>query len=415
MGDRTSPVGYSPITGAPAGAPGCPDDARRSAVPETYTRAMLAPPPAPGFRSLGQGTARTIALNAASSGRLSRTFLVHGPAGAGKGAFVEDLLALLFCNAADGTDRPCNACDGCRRARSRSHPDLVQGSPERWRELRGTGESVVAAARRWLGEAAGAPIAGARRVVLIDGADRASEQIQNALLKALEEPGDRHVFILVADEPSRLLPTIRSRCQPLRVGPVPRRELTAWLMRERQIREPDAEALARIAGGLAGRALAYASDRATWDWRMRVQRELLGLIEAGRADRLASARELLDDATRRSADPGPGGEDPPAGADDDGAPPRTPAALQRVGATALVDVWLALSRDLVVVAAGRPESAAAQELLPDLMAAGGRVDIAGLADFIGLLERIHAGLAQNASPRLALDVAMLAWPTPRAA
>ena len=92
----------------------------------------------------------------------------------------------------------------------------------------------MAAARRWLADSAGAPIAGERRVILVEGVDRANEQTQNALLKALEEPTSRHMFVLVADEPTRVLPTIRSRSQALRVGSVPRAELVAWLVdRER--------------------------------------------------------------------------------------------------------------------------------------------------------------------------------------
>ena len=185
--------------------------------------------PIAGFQSLGQPQARAAALRAAQSGRLQRTLLVHGPAGAGKGAFTNDLLALLFCQADDPTLKPCNACRGCRDARARSHPDLVVGGPAQWREERATGESIVAAARRWLLASAGSPILADQRVILIEGADRANEQAQNALLKALEEPLPRQMFVLVANEPGRLLPTIRSRAQPLRVGPVPKAELRQWL------------------------------------------------------------------------------------------------------------------------------------------------------------------------------------------
>src|SRR4029077_18032894 len=106
----------------------------------SYTPAMTSNAPAPGFRSIGQATARTVALRAAQRQRLGRTFLVQGPTGAGKGAFVEDLLALLLCTDVDRAARPCNACAGCRSARSRSHPDLVIGSPEIWRETRSAGE-----------------------------------------------------------------------------------------------------------------------------------------------------------------------------------------------------------------------------------------------------------------------------------
>jgi len=247
-------------------------------------------PAQPGFLSLGQPVSRAIVQRSAARGRLQRTLLVHGPVGSGKGAFVDDLLALLFCEAS-ADRRPCNACRGCREARARTHPDLVIGSPERWREGRSTGESIVAAARTWLAETAGAPIAGERRVVLVEGIDRANEQTQNALLKALEEPTGRHMFVLVADEPTRVLPTVRSRSQPLRVGAVPRAELVGWLVDHERLPIDQADDLARIAGGMPGTAIGYARNPSVVDWRRRTQRELLSLIPRGRADRFAHAIE----------------------------------------------------------------------------------------------------------------------------
>jgi DNA polymerase III delta prime subunit len=358
-----------------------------------------------GFLSLGQATSRAIAQRSAARGRLQRTLLVHGPAGAGKGAFVDDLLSLLFCEAPAG-ERPCNACPGCRRARARTHPDLVIGSPESWREGRSGGESIVAAARSWLGESAGAPIAGERRVVLVDGVDRANEQTQNALLKALEEPTGRHMFVLVADEPTRVLPTIRSRSQHLRVGAVPREELIAWLVDRERLPADQADAVARIAGGMAGTAIGYARNPELVDWRRRTQRELLDLLGRGRADRFGSVRDLLEEAARlgteqaEDRDEAPGMEEAP----------RLTGGAQRGAALLIVEAWLALARDMLVTAAGRPQIAPAATLLPEMPAAAARIGQARIRDFIALLERIRDGLGQNAASRLALEVAMLAWP-----
>ncbi len=361
----------------------------------------------PGFLSLGQPVSRAIAQRSSSRGRLQRTLLVHGPAGSGKGAFVDDLLALLFCEApAEG--RPCNACRGCRDARARTHPDLVIGSPERWRESRSTGESIVASARTWLAETSGAPIAGERRVVLVEGIDRANEQTQNALLKALEEPTGRHMFVLVADEPTRVLPTIRSRSQQLRVGAVPRAELVAWLIDRERLPADQAEDLARIAGGMPGTAIGYARSPDAVDWRRRTQRELLSLLERGRADRFGSVRDLLDDAARLGRQPlVEGAEETPI----DGEVPRPTSAAQREAALLIVDAWLGLARDLMLAAAGRPQIAAAAMLLPDLEAVARVVGQSAIRSFIGELERIRDALRLNGAPRLALEVAMLAWPT----
>jgi len=402
-----------------AGACGCgligglPFDYRPPTRPTSILGSMISTDAVPGFLSLGQAAARAVAVRASQRQRLGRTFLVFGPAGAGKGTFVEDLLALLMCTDADRSARPCNACAGCRSARARTHPDLIVGSPEIWRDGRSAGESLVAAARRWLGATAGAPIAGERRVVLIEGADRAGEQIQNALLKALEEPSDRHVFVLVADEPNRLLETVRSRCQPLRIGPVPRAELSAWLMDHELLPKEQADALARLSDGYVGRALTLSSRKGDrLELRRRLQRELVDLLHRGRAERFVSARELLDDASRRSVPEDTTDVQPPDGpTPESGVPPRTPASIQRAAATAIVEAWISLARDLVLVRAGRGEIAPTAELLPDLSSPAEALDVAELARFIGILEEIHEGLAQNASPRLALEIAMLAWPT----
>lgn len=355
----------------------------------------------PGFLSLGQPTARRIVRQAADRGRLGRTLLVCGPAGAGKGAFVDDLLALAFCTDADLAARPCNACRGCRDARARTHPDLVVGSPEAWRESRSTGDSIVGAARRWLLDAAGAPVSAERRIVLIERADRANEQTQNALLKTLEEPTDRHTFVLVADEPWRLLPTIRSRCQPVRIGRVAAGELTAFLIDRRQLPEDLAASIARLSHGLVGRAVRLVDQRDLLDWRRRVQAELLSLLRHGRAERFGAVRDLLDETVRL-------GTAAPVPEDEEGA--RTPAAAQRAAATLLVEAWLELTRDLLVVTAGRPDLAPGGELGPELAAAGQRLDPAGLGRMASLLERIHDGLRENAAPKLALEAAMLGWP-----
>jgi DNA polymerase-3 subunit delta' len=355
-----------------------------------------------GFRSVGQPAAQRLALRSGRGGRPGGTLLVHGPRGSGKTEFVDDLLALSFCTDPDPARRPCNACRGCRDARARAHPDLLTGSPESWREARSTGESIVAAARRWLLDAAGAPIAGERRVVLIERADQANEQTQNALLKALEEPTARHTFILVADDAARLLPTIRSRCQSLRLGPVAHDALVQHLMDHRLLPADQAEALATLANGLSGLAVRYADRRDLLDWRRRAQAELLTLLERGRADRFGAVGDLLDEAARLEA--------PPSAATDEDGDGRVAPSAQRGAAILVTEVWLALARDLLLASAGRPQLAPSGELAPEIGRLGARIGTAPMASMVRLLERIQDGLRENGSPRLALEVAMLAWP-----
>lgn len=362
-----------------------------------------------GFLSVGQDVARALAVRAARGDRLAAPLLVHGPPGSGKRAFLADLVALLVCAARDPDTGPCNRCVACRQARAGRHVDVVVASPDSWRSARSGGESIVAVARRWLLDIAGAPIGGERRVAVIEQADRCNEQIQNALLKVLEEPSARHQFVLVADDAHRLLPTIRSRSQSLRIRPVPRDELARWLMERYLLPADQADALARLSGGRSALAASFVDRTELLDWRRRLQTELLALLERGRAERFGSARDLIEEASRLGVDaalPTVTVDDPPS----DG-PARTPAAVQRLGALAVADVWLALARDLLVSAGGHPAAALSADLLPDLTSAATRIGPAEIGRFIVRLERIREGLLQNLSPRLAMEVAMLDWPS----
>ena len=358
-----------------------------------------------GFLGLGQSTARDLLLGAVREGRVGGTLLVHGPRGVDLAGFTDDLLAVLFCSTPDAIARPCNACRGCRDGRARLHPDLVVGSPAMWRDTRTGGESIVAAARRWLASAAGAPIVAERRIVLIDGADGANEQVQTVLLKALEEPSRRQLFILTATDASRLLPTIRSRCQSLRLGPVARDALVDWLVDTRHLPLDQARSVARIADGMAGIAGDYATTPGLLDWRRRIQAELLGLLRLGRAARLATVRELVDGASGLVAplaeEPAPDGE--PAGR-------ATSSAQQRAAALLVLAAWTDLARDLMLAASDRPELAPGVELLPEVAAIAPHLPASALVVTLRQFERIREGLVANAAPRLAMAVAAIAWP-----
>ena len=239
-------------------------------------------------------------------------------------------------------------------------------------------------------------------MILIEHADQANEQIQNALLKVLEEPTDRHIFILVADEAGRLLPTIRSRCQALRIGPVAHDELVRHLMDRRLLPADQAETLASLANGLSGLAVRYADRRDVLDWRRRVQTELLALLERDRADRFDAVSDLLDEAARLEA--------PPSAPDETEGEARVAPSAQRGAAMLIAEVWLALARDLLLAAAGRTSLAPSGELAPEIGRLGARIGTSPMVTMVRRLERIHDGLRENGSPRLALEVAMLAWP-----
>jgi DNA polymerase-3 subunit delta' len=185
-------------------------------------------------------------LGAALKDEPAHAYLLHGPAGSGKReaarAFAGELLAR-------GAKDPDNVRT---RAQHGSHPDLTWVTPSGAHEMlrRDVGEAVVAAA-------AHTPFEARHRVFVLERADVMNDEAANALLKTLEEPPAYVVLILLTDRPTQVLPTIASRCQPVRFDPPPPGEL-ARRLQERGVAPDTAEAAARLSLGDADRALALA-------------------------------------------------------------------------------------------------------------------------------------------------------------
>jgi DNA polymerase III subunit delta' len=147
-------------------------------------------------------------------GALTHAWLFTGPPGSGRSVAARAFAAALQC-VSDG-EPGCGVCSGCHTTLTRSHPDAHAVVPE--------GLSIsVAMMRAVVATAARMPALGRWQVVLIEDADRLTEQASNALLKAVEEPPARTVFLLCAPSthPDDVAVTIRSRCRlvPLRIPP----------------------------------------------------------------------------------------------------------------------------------------------------------------------------------------------------
>jgi len=142
----------------------------------------------------------------AGRSRHAHAYLLHGPAGIGKRALAEHLANRLLCQAPNGLE-PCGQCKSCRLLQAGSHPDHFLLEPEeadkaiRVDQVRELVDFVVQTAQL-----------GGRKVVLLEPAEAMNLNAANALLKSLEEPSGDCVLLLISHQPSRLLPTIRSRC-----------------------------------------------------------------------------------------------------------------------------------------------------------------------------------------------------------
>jgi DNA polymerase-3 subunit delta' len=270
-------------------------------------------------------------------------------------------------------------------------------------------------------------VEGAHRVAIVEGAHRLNEDAQNALLKTLEEPPPGATIILCADEPERLLPTVRSRVAVLRLGPVGIRAMEGVLA-EHGVEPPRSGQLARLADGRPGLAIALAAAPEAVAAREELARSLLDLVALGTADRLVVGRELLARAADLARAGGTPGEPPTPDAapatpalTSDGGPDAAPAARtprgtpaeRRQAAAALLGTWTAVARDLAVTAAGAGSSARDAALLDDLRAVARTVAPTACVAFVGRLARAAELLDANANPELLVDTLVLAWPRAR--
>ena len=190
--------------------------------------------------------------------RLPHALLFSGPEGVGKRRTAEALAATLLCSS-PAAGHPCGTCESCRAFSRGIHPDFFFVVPE----AVGKGaRSIRIEAMRALGSAlARPPELAPRQVALIDDAQRMNEAAANSFLKTLEEPTGDVVFLLVTGMRAALLDTVVSRCLEIPFGPLALPELSE-VLRRHGVETEEAAALAALADGSAGRALALHAEGA---------------------------------------------------------------------------------------------------------------------------------------------------------
>jgi DNA polymerase III subunit delta' len=213
---------------------------------------------------------------------MTHAWLFTGPPGSGRST-----AALAFAAALQCPEQGCGHCASCRQVEAGTHADVVRVRP--------SGLSMgVKETRELVRTSASSPVGGRFRVVVFEDADRATEGASNALLKTIEEPPPRTVWLLCTPTPEDLLVTIRSRCRQISLGTPPAEAVAELLVRRDGVSAERAQWAARAAGGHVGRARHLATDEAAQRRREAV------LAIPGRLDGLgaavAAAAELYADA-----------------------------------------------------------------------------------------------------------------------
>ncbi len=269
------------------------------ALPEP-DRVPGAPHPREALRVIGQDAAIADFVSAAQAHRLHHGWLISGPRGTGKATLAWSIAKWLL---ADGTSSDLTTdaeAPVIRRIRALSEPRLhLVRRPVDEKTQRLRAEITVDEIRRLQSFFHLSAAEGGRRVAIIDAADEMNQASANALLKLLEEPPHDATILLVAHQPARLLPTIRSRCRELRLHPLDPQDM-GHVLRDLGV-DHDAAQLAALSGGSVGEALRLAGQ----DGLALYARIIRLFAEYPRLDRRAAATLAEMAAGRASADGDP--------------------------------------------------------------------------------------------------------------
>ena len=233
------------------------------------------------------GNAQIKAQLAHREGDLAHAYIVAGPAGSGRHTLAAQMAAALVCSAQPQL-RPCGRCSHCRKAAGGIHPDItvIAGS--------GGKPITVDQVRALRTDAYVRPNEAERKVYLLERADRMNASAQNAMLKLLEEGPDYAAFLLLAENGSGVLETVRSRCEELELSPVPLADCRRYLAaRFPGKTEEEREQAAFSCQGVLGRAVALLEGSSTPEWQSAVE-TLAEAIERGGELELFQASMALD-------------------------------------------------------------------------------------------------------------------------
>ncbi len=299
-------------------------------------------------------------------------YLFAGPPGIGRRTLALRFAQALNCTQPIEPGIPCGlTCRDCKQIEAMQHPDLaiIQADAE-------GGVLKVEQVRDLRRTLALKPYQSRYRVALLLRFQEANDSAANALLKTLEEAPSYAVLILTADQVEGLLPTIVSRCEVLRLRPLPLAEVQSFL--ETRGAQPDkARLISHISGGRPGYALRLLQNPSALEFREERLADIQSLLPAARRDKFSYAEKLAKD---------------------------------REGMRQVLLLWLSFWRDVMLRAGQASIPLANIDRTQEIESLAVRVPLAQTRQVVSDLERALERLDANVNPRLLAEVLLLDWP-----
>lgn len=310
-------------------------------------------------------------------GDVRHAYLFSGPPGLGRRTLALRLAQALNCEKPVAPGEPCFNCRTCNQIEIMQHPDLavIQAIDDDGVGKEGGTLKVdqIREIQRMLNLK---PYQSPYRVALFLRFQEANDNASNALLKTLEEAPAHAVLLLTADNPEQLLPTINSRCEILRLRPLPLEAIVADLL-ERGVDEDRARLLAHISGGRPGFARKLIEDATVLEKREERLNDLQTILPASRVEKFSYAEKLAKDKD----------------------------AMRQT-----ILVWLSYWRDVLLRVAGAETPLINVDRNMEIEFLAGRLDLSSARKVVGNHESALEKMERNVNSRLLAEVLLMDLP-----
>jgi len=300
-----------------------------------------------------------------------QAYLFAGSPGVGRRTLAIHFAQALNCTQPPRPGVPCGECWDCLQIAKAAHPDVTVSQAEAEGSI-----LKVEHAREVRGSLNLRPYRSKYRVAIFLRFHEANAAAANALLKILEEPPESVVLILTADDVEAVLPTIVSRCEVLRLRPLPSAAIEGFL-KEQGAAEPEAQLISHVSGGCPGLALRLLQDPDALPFRDERLGELQSLLRATRGQRFAYAARFSKDKP----------------------------AMRRV-----LTLWLSFWRDVLWRASGAATPVSNIDREPEIDALARQLGLEKARRVVGSLDAALQRLDTNVNARLLGEVLLLDWP-----